>query len=39
MRERAFAKRQRARDEALAHERGPSLVQRLRELLRRGDSA
>jgi hypothetical protein len=39
MRERAFAKRQRARDEALARGRGPSLVERLRELLRRRDGA
>jgi hypothetical protein len=39
MRERAFAKRQRARDEALSREHGPSLVERLRELLRRGDGA
>jgi hypothetical protein len=39
MRERAFAKRQRARDEAFAHEQGPSLIKRLRELLRRGDGA
>jgi hypothetical protein len=39
MRERAFAKRQRAQDEALARERGPSLVERLRTMLRRGDGA
>jgi hypothetical protein len=39
MRERAFAKRQRARDEALAGEDGPSLVERFRKLLRRGDGA
>jgi hypothetical protein len=39
MRERAFAKRQQARDEALAREPGQTLVERLRELLRRGDGA
>jgi hypothetical protein len=35
MRERAFAKRQRARDEALRREAGPSLLERLRNRLRR----
>jgi hypothetical protein len=35
MRERAFAKRQRARDEALRRETGPSLLERLRGRLRR----
>jgi hypothetical protein len=35
MRERAFAKRQRTRDEALRRQAGPSLLDRLRELLRR----
>jgi len=36
MRERAFAKRQRARDEALRHATGPSILERLRKLLGRG---
>jgi hypothetical protein len=36
MRERAFAKRQRARDEALRRPAGPSLLERLRKRLRRG---
>jgi hypothetical protein len=35
MRERAFAKRQRARDDALRREAGPSLLGRLRSRLRR----
>jgi hypothetical protein len=36
MRERIFAKRQRARDEALRGQAGPSLLERLRKRLRRG---
>jgi hypothetical protein len=35
MRERAFAKRQRARDEALKASAGPSVLSRLRDWLRR----
>jgi hypothetical protein len=35
MRERAFAKRQRARDEALRRKAGPSILERLRGRLQR----
>jgi len=37
MRERVFARRQLARDEALSRQAGPSFLERLRKLLRGGE--